>query len=214
MRRAIIYTRASTAGQMASLEVQAHMAREFCSRFGYEVVSLHAEIASGKDNDRPIYLACIQEALKTDCVLLATKIDRLARRISAIGNLIDCGVDLRVVSIGDQPVSKLVLAVFSAMAEQERDFIASRTKAALAHLRSKGVQLGNPRLHEARAKAVASNKASAAAFRATMAPVIQELQESGLTTLKQIADCLNLRGYTARRGGQFYPSTIRGLLAA
>lgn len=189
------------------------MARDFCTRYGYEVVSVAHEIASGKDNDRPIYRACINEALERDCVLLATKIDRLARKISAIGALIDCGVDLRVVSIGDQPVSKLVLAVFSAMAEQERDFISSRTKAALAHLKKKGVRLGNPRLHEARTKAQASNKASAAAFRSTMAPIIKDLQDHGHRTLQEIADCLNRRGYTARRGGQFYPSTIRALLA-
>ena len=100
------------------------------------------------------------------------------------------------------------------MAEQERDFISSRTKAALAHLKSKGVQLGNPRLHEARERAAASNRASAHQFRLDMLPIIKDMQQDGLTTLKEIADCLNRRGYTARRGGQFYPSTVRSLLAA
>ena len=212
MERAIIYLRCSTATQTNSLEIQERLARQFCSRFGYEVHAVNSEVASGKDNDRPVFRSCVQQCLNEDLVLISTKIDRLARKISAIGALIDSGVRLRIVSMGDQPVSKMVLAVFSAMAEQERDFISMRTKEALAHLKSQGVQLGNPRLDDARKAAVASNKRSADVFRSSMLPVVQQLKEDGLTTYKEIAETLNRLGYNARRGGRFHPSSVRALI--
>ena len=214
MKRAIIYRRVSTASQSASLELQDFLTNEFCNKHGYSVVANHVEVASGKDNDRPIYKQAIADALKHDCVIVSTKIDRLARRISAIGNLIDSGVQLRVVALGDQPINKMVLAVFAAMAEQEREFIAARTKAALAHLKSKGVKLGNPHVHEARAAANDARKRYASEYKENMLPIIRELQETGLTTLQQLADGLNRRGYTTRRGSQFRPTTVRRLLAA
>ena len=214
MPQAIIYLRCSTNSQANSLDIQERMALRFCERFGYEVVSIHREVASGKDNERPVFLECVANALRDNCVLVATKIDRLARRISAIGSLIDSGVRLRIVALGDQEVSKMVLAVFSAMAEQERDFISMRTKEALAHLKGQGVQLGNPRIAEARALAIKSRQAKSAAFRTSMSPVLSELQATGLKTLQELADALNRRGYKTPRGCKFRPTSVRRLLVA
>ena len=210
----LIYIRTSTDKQNNSLAVQERLCKQFCDRHGYSVVSVLSETASGKDDERPVFNQAVARCKSEGLILVAAKIDRLARRISTIGKLIDSGVQLRVVAIGNQPVSKMVLAVFSAMAEVERDFISARTKEALAHLKAKGVKLGNPNLEEARLAGLQARKSNAAAFRAQMRPVIQELQADGLSTLQELADSLNRRGYTARRGGKFHPSSVRAILTA
>tara|TARA_Y100000310_G_scaffold133229_2_gene132144 strand:- start:992 stop:1633 length:642 start_codon:yes stop_codon:yes gene_type:complete len=205
---ALIYLRCSTDKQANSLAIQERMARSFCDKNGFNIIEVVSEVASGKDDGRSGFAHAVNRCLAEDLTLIATKIDRLARRISTVGRLIDSGVRLRIVSLGNQPVSKLVLAVFSAQAECERDFISLRTKEALAHLKLQGVKLGNPNLAAARKSALASRKASAAKYRSDMIPVISELQAAGISTLKEIATALNLRGYTARRGGKFYPATV------
>ena len=211
---ALIYIRCSTDKQNNSLAIQERLCKQFCERHGFSAVSVLSETASGKDDARPVFARAVERCRTEGLVLVATKIDRLARRISTIGKLIDSGIELRVVAVGNQPVSKMVLAVFSAMAEVERDFISARTKEALAHLKANGVKLGNPNLKDARIAGLAARQANAASFRSEMLPVIQELQADGLSTLQEIADSLNRRGYTARRGGKFYPSSVRTILAA
>ena len=55
----------------------------------------------------------------------------------------------------------IILHLFAALAEKERAMISTRTKAALAAAKERGVALGNPRLSKARKSAVASIKALA-----------------------------------------------------
>ena len=86
------------------------------------------------------------------------------------------------------------------------------TKEALAKLKAKGVKLGNPRISEAQAAGKKAQAAYAAAYRTQMLPIIHELQQDGVRTLQELADALNRRGYTARRGGPFHPSTVRRII--
>ena len=44
-------------------------------------------------------------------------------------------------------------------------------------------------------------------------PIVREMQASGLTTLREIADALNARGVRTARGGQWHSSTVHNLLA-
>ena len=210
--RCLIYLRCSTDSQLNSIEIQRSMALAFCEKHGFEVIDVLAEVASGKDDSRPIYNEAIARCDHESLVLVATKIDRLARRISTVGNLIDSGIELRIVSLGNQPVSKVILAVFSALAETERDFISLRTREALAHLKKQGVKLGNPNIAEARKLAIASRQRKAAAFKIMMFPIISEIRKSGINTLSGIALALNRRGYKAPRGGKFFPATVKSLL--
>jgi len=210
--RCLIYLRCSTASQLNSIEIQRSMALAFCEKHGFEVIDVLAEVASGKDDSRPIYNEAIARCESESLVLVATKIDRLARRISTVGNLIDSGIELRIVSLGNQPVSKVILAVFSALAETERDFISLRTREALAHLKKQGVKLGNPNIAEARKASIISRKLKAAAFKEMMVPIISEIRESGINTLSGIALALNRRGYKAPRGGKFFPATVKQLI--
>jgi Recombinase len=75
------------------------------------------------------------------------------------------------------------------------------------------VALGNSRLSKARKSAVASIKALADQHAANVLPVIREIRRAGATSLHQIADALNARGITTSRGGRWYASSARNVLA-
>ena len=48
---------------------------------------------------------------------------------------------------------------------------------------------------------------------ADVLPVIEDIQAGGVTSLKGIATQLNARGILTARGGQWYATTVRNLLA-
>ena len=85
-------------------------------------------------------------------------------------------------------VDPFILHLFAALAEKERAMIATRTKAALAAAKARGVKLGGPKLAEAREAAAASIKALADRHAANVLPVIREIQRAGATSLHQVAD--------------------------
>jgi DNA invertase Pin-like site-specific DNA recombinase len=109
-------------------------------------------------------------------------------------------------------VDPFILHLFAALAEKERAMISTRTKAALAAAKARGVVLGGPKLPEARERAVASIKALADQHAANVLPMIREIRRSGATSLRQISDALNARGITTPRGGQWYASSVRNVL--
>jgi DNA invertase Pin-like site-specific DNA recombinase len=110
-------------------------------------------------------------------------------------------------------VDPFILHLFAALAEKERAMISTRTKAALAAAKARGVALGNPKLSKARKSAVASITALADQHAANVLPVIREIRRAGATSLHQIADALNARSITTPRGGRWYASSVRNVLA-
>jgi DNA invertase Pin-like site-specific DNA recombinase len=80
-------------------------------------------------------------------MLLIARLDRLARNVAFIANLMDSGTEFTAV---DMPqASRLTLHILAAVAEYEREMISQRTKAALAQAKARGTRLGNPRPLEA-----------------------------------------------------------------
>jgi hypothetical protein len=73
------------------------------------------------------------------------------------------------------------------------------------------VRLGNPRLHEVRAKAVESMKPAADRFAANVLPLIQPLRAAG-KSLREIAKALNERGVPTARGGKWAATQIAEIL--
>jgi DNA invertase Pin-like site-specific DNA recombinase len=109
-------------------------------------------------------------------------------------------------------VDPFILHLFAALAEKERAMISTRTEAALAAAKARGVTLGGPKLANARKSAVASIKALADQHAANVLPVIREVRRAGVISLRDIADALNARGITTPRGGQWYASSVRNVL--
>ena len=83
--------------------------------------------------------------------------------------------------------------------------------------KARGVRLGNPRLDQARKAAhkaaAAANEAAAERHAATVLPIIREIKRAGARTLREIAEALNARGVQTARGGQWYATTVRNVLA-
>jgi DNA invertase Pin-like site-specific DNA recombinase len=101
--------------------------------------------------------------------------------------------------------------------------ISARTVAALAAAKARGVALGGHRGDISRMEAMAAigTKASAAARGAKAAkrnedllPVIKDIRESGITTLRSIAAELNARGITTPRSGQWSAVQVQRVLSA
>ena len=100
---------------------------------------------------------------------------------------------------------KFQLHIYAALAQQEREFISKRTKAALAAAKARGVKLGGARPEaEVRHQAV---KDAADAHAKTIAPTITSMRKSG-STWDQIAKQLNAMSVPTARGGRWYGKTV------
>jgi hypothetical protein len=83
----------------------------------------------------------------------------------------------------------------------------------LAAAKARGVTLGNPKIDEAREKAVAEIVDRADQRAANVIPIMRQIQHSGATSLRQIAEALNARGINAPRGGQWHATSVRNVMA-
>lgn len=164
----------------------------------------YTEVQSGADDSRPELARAIAHAKREGATLLVAKLDRLSRRVALIAQLID---DPKLaVQVANMPnADKFQLHIYAALAEQERDFIAARTRAGLAAARAKGVQLGGLRPNTITRNDQAKAKATAAAER--LRPVLAALQAQG-ASLRQMAQALAAAGTTTRNGKPLSPSTV------
>ena len=111
-----------------------------------------------------------------------------------------------------------MLQQMASVAELEAGLISSRTKAALAAAKARGVKLGGNRgaiiSGEARATGRAAQAARAKARAADLAPILTELRGLGVTTLAAIAQTLTDRRIpTARSISSWSPTQVSRVLA-
>jgi DNA invertase Pin-like site-specific DNA recombinase len=134
------------------------------------------------------------------------------RNLAFIATLMDSGVEF--IAVDNPHANKLTIHILAAVAQHEREMIALRTKDALQAAKARGVVLGNPRLEAVRDRAVASVKADADRFAKNVAPIIREIQSSGVASHRGIARSLNARGVTTARGGVWTAANhgVRGAL--
>lgn len=217
MVRFVTYLRVSTERQGQSglgLEAQRAAVAAHVAGRG-EVVAEFVEVESGKRSERPQLARALAETKARNAVLLIAKLDRLARNVAFIANLMDSGVE---VTAADMPeANRFVLHIMAAVAEQEGHAISERTRAALAAAKARGVKLGWSMPERAAEQRAAAKKGGAVAraraqdFARTVLPLIEQLLAEG-ATLQAIATELNTRGISTARGGRWYPTTVRNLL--
>ena len=218
-KRLIGYVRVSTAKQGHSglgIEAQKEALERFAASEGFQILRVFVEVETGKGSDaldrRPQLAAALSEARRQRCSVAVAKLDRLSRDVHFISGLMVHRVPFVVAELGAD-VDPFILHLFAALAQKERAMISSRTKAALAAAKARGVTLGSPELPKARKNAVTTIKALADQHAANVVPIIREIRRAGATSLHQIADALNARGITTPRGGQWYASSVRNVLA-
>lgn len=181
-----------------------------------EIAAEYVEIESGRRNDRPQLARALAEAKRIGAVLLIAKLDRLARNVAFIANLLESGVEI---AAADMPAANcFLLHVMAAVAEHEARAISDRTRAALAAAKARGVALGwsipgraGEQLQAAR-KGAERNARKADQYAANVRPVIRQIAASG-ASLRQIADELNAHGIKTARGGLWYAATVRNVMA-
>ncbi len=219
MREAVAYIRVSTGKQGRSglgIEAQRDAIARFAAAEGFSLAAEHVEVETGKGADaldrRPELARALAAARKAKAPVIVAKLDRLSRDVAFVSGLMAQRVPFIVAELGAD-ADPFMLHLFAALAEKERTLIAERTRAALAAKKAQGARLGNrTNLPAAQAAGVAANRQAADAFAANVLPVVRQIQASGATTPRAIAEALNARGIRTARGGRWHDSTVRNLL--
>jgi len=86
-----------------------------------QLAAEYTEIESGKRSDRPELQAALATCKRHKATLIIAKLDRLARNVAFIANLMESGVEF--VAIDNPHASKLMLHMLAAFAEHEREQI-------------------------------------------------------------------------------------------
>jgi DNA invertase Pin-like site-specific DNA recombinase len=141
----ISYLRVSTAKQGASglgLEAQRAAVAAYVSAGSHTLVTEYVEVESGTKAARPQLAAALTSCRLHRATLVIAKLDRLARNVAFIANLMDGAVEF--VACDMPHANRLTLHLLAAIAEHEREMISQRTRAALQAAKARGVRLGNP----------------------------------------------------------------------
>lgn len=211
----IAYYRVSTDRQGRSglgLEAQREAVTRYLNGGNWQLLEQFVEVESGKrDDNRPQLAAALAACRKHKATLVIAKLDRLARNVAFIANLMDSKVEFVAVDLPS--ANRLTLHIMAAFAEHEREMISARTRAALAVRKAQGVKLGNrTNLSEAQAKGAAAVKREANAFAANVLPIIEQIKASGATSYNAIAKALNDRAVRTAKGGTWAAATVRNIM--
>ncbi|MBL9179712.1 MAG: recombinase family protein [Verrucomicrobiaceae bacterium] len=97
--------------------------------------------------------------------------------------------------------------ILAAVAEEEARAISSRTKAALASAKARGVILGK---HGA--KLGKANHEQAVKTAHNLKTTIEALKSEGITAVREVATALNARGIATPQGKQWHSTSVHRLL--
>jgi DNA invertase Pin-like site-specific DNA recombinase len=217
--RFISYIRVSTAQQGASglgLEAQREAVLRHVRATSGVLVAEFKEVESGKKNDRPEIAAALAACRLRHATLVIAKLDRLARNVAFISNLMESGVDF--VACDNPHATRLTIHILAAVAEHEREMISQRTKAALAAAKARGVRLGNPHLRpgDRRATRLANRARSELADRHArdVLTYIEAARAAGCSSLGELARALTARGIATPAGlrEEWHPYQVKRIL--
>jgi DNA invertase Pin-like site-specific DNA recombinase len=212
----ITYLRISTQKQEAGLSLDAQ--RQALTAFlrGQAPVAEFTETESGRNNDRPQLAKAIAACRRAKATLLIAKLDRLARSVAFISNLMESDVEFVVADFPQ--ANRLTLHVLAAVAEHEARLISERTKSALSAAKARGTALGSNAHKDVQAHVEVLKKArqvrsakSRDRATATM-KAVADARTLGITTLRGIAHKLNEWGRPAPRGGRWRAAQVKSIL--
>lgn len=219
--RFVSYLRVSTKRQGRSglgEEAQRKAITDYLNGGHWELVKEFVEVESGKRHEnRPQLQAALECCKTTKSTLLIAKIDRLARNVAFVSNLMES--DIEFVAVDFPSANKLSVHIVAAMAEYEREMISRRVKEALAAAKARGVKMGNPTRLLPKGAAEKGNVASiksrakkADEHAQRLCGTISHYQDSGLS-LRAIANKLNReRAVTPTGKGEWKATTVKRIL--
>ena len=213
----VAYLRVSTQKQGYSglgLEAQREIIQKYLC--GKNPIAEYVEIESGRKKDRPKLKEALTLCRKDGSTLIVAKLDRLARSVSFLSNLLESGVEILFCDFPQ--ANKMMLHILSAISQYEAELIATRTKSALKAKKARGYKLGNPEhLLDKHGQAIqnsirtckekADNNPNNKRAVAILRTLVKEKH-----TLQEIADILNKEGFVTSQGCSFSKSTVYKLI--
>jgi len=212
----VAYYRQSTGAQEKSglgIDAQKDYVKAAAASQGWEIVAHYTETVSGTvaPLDRP---EC-KKALAHGLPILVAKVDRISRDVEHIAGL----MKRATIKIATMPhADNFQIHLFAALAQQEREFIAGRTRDALAALKAKAANgdaeamqsvqnrtevLAKGRTEANRVKAATAIQDRVTSWVKVIRPHITECLHDNGRTLQQVADCLNAKKIATARGGEW-----------
>jgi len=216
--RFVAYYRVSTAQQGRSglgLDAQREAVRVFLAGRADELAEAFTEIESGKNADRPQLARALDACRLTGGVLVIAKLDRLSRDAHFLLGLEKAGVEFVA---ADMPnANRLTVRLMAVIAQEEREMISARTKAALAAAKARGQKLGGnrggPKVDSAQGRAARSRTADD--YARQVGPIALEVwqaADSPKSSYGQAAAALTARGIRTPRGGKWTRAAVRSLI--
>jgi len=233
MTNFVAYYRVSTAKQGQSglgLEAQEAAVNSFiASKADAKLIAPpFVEVESGKRNDRPELAKALHRAKVTGSTLLIAKLDRLSRNAAFLINLRDAGVSFVAADMPE--ANSFTIGIMALVAQQEREAISSRTKAALQAVKSRVAvngqrkhpevkRLGNPcgaghlKCQGFDVIAREAQRSAANARANDLVEVFADLVSNGFTSANAQARELNARGIVTARGGKWSATSVLNVKA-
>ena len=209
--KVIAYYRVSTNDQNLGIDAQKSIVKQYCDFNKVEILSEYEEHESGKNNNRVLLSVALAETIKTGASLIVAKIDRLTR-VAYYG--LELCEKYKIIFCDHPTMGTLEQSIYFGMAQQEREYISQRTKAALSALKSKGVKLGAPNAHftdEMRGMALISRIGNSKSNEANQKAYAIVSIMSGNWSDK--ARFLKKNGFKTSRGGIWRPQQVQRLVA-
>ncbi|HYI82822.1 MAG TPA: recombinase family protein [Acetobacteraceae bacterium] len=219
-RFAVGLYRVSTAEQGQSglgLEAQRAAVRAFAAAQGWALVAEFSDVASGRDDRRPGFRAALARCRQLGAVLVVARLDRITRRAHTLSQLLEDGYSIRA---ADMPgADDLMVRIYAAVAQKERELIGERTRAALTAAKARGTVLGGDRgyrppggpdaIAAAQARRLAAERAAH-----RLALEVDRLRDEGVTGQAAMARALNERGVPVPSGrGAWTHTTVARVMA-
>lgn len=192
------------------LDAQRQAIREAVEKVGGNIEIEFTEVASGKNNKRPILADAIKKSIEGGYGLVVAKLDRLGRNAGYLFQIRD---NVRLL-VADKPnISTLEFGIYATMAQDEGERISQRTKAALAIKKAQGYKFGKPEnlTDKSRQKSIEVRKEKAMTQDYNL--VAKAIIEENLNlSLAKLAEKLNKYNLKTAKGKQFTPCTVQKIM--
>lgn len=226
VRLAVGYVRVSTSEQAnegLSIENQERKIRAWAEVHGLILADVVSDPGRSGKNLRREGIEDIIRRCRTLNIgtVIVCRLDRLSRRTKDILHLVEdvfAAHEIELVSIQERidtttAQGKFFLTLMGAMAQMERDQIAERTSDALVHLKARGeiigsAPLGFRKVINPRGK---MNALEADPNEQRTVTMVRNLRRRGFG-YREIARRLRVEGIKTKRGGAWWPSTVRYML--
>lgn len=218
----ISYIRVSTQRQGQSglgIEAQEEAVRALVARQQGTVIETFTEVESGRKGaaSRPALMEALAACKKHQATLVIGKLDRLARDVRFFLEVLDDSkVDIRFADLPDvcpkTDEGRMLLINMANFAEFEGRRIGTRTKAALAAAKARGVKLGTAGAANLQPN-IEQRQAEADAFANKLRTVLEGFKAKGLSQRAQVKELNALRTPTPKGTGEWSLVQLQRVLA-